>query len=193
MKNKILTAISTIMLFVPWTILPLRTFDWALESPVAEIMVYSYAAALLSLCLAFAVTGCSGDNLKDSVINGFNDMLQHFSKYALTDEKDLQGDKTKGEDTYTGSYTADYEDFNDKEYIFGGTALERDKGSELNVTYELTVDSGTAKLYWLDKGEEKMIADTSKNGTYSVTLDEGDNYLTLEGNDFCGSLQVVVE
>lgn len=63
----------------------------------------------------------------------------------------------------------------------------------LNVTYELTVDSGTAKLYWLDKGEEKMIADTSKNGTYSVTLDEGDNYLTLEGNDFCGSLQVVVE
>lgn len=116
-------------------------------------------AVLLSLCLAFAVTGCSGDNLKDSVINGFNDMLQHFSKYALTDEKDLQGDKTKGEDTYTGSYTADYEDFNDKEYIFGGTALERDKGSELTVTYELTVDSGTAKLYWLDKGEEKMIAD----------------------------------
>ncbi|MFR4144861.1 MAG: hypothetical protein ACLT1K_13205 [[Clostridium] leptum] len=39
MKNKILTAISTIMLFVPWTILPLRTFDWALESPVAEIMI----------------------------------------------------------------------------------------------------------------------------------------------------------
>jgi len=85
------------------------------------------------------------------------------------------------------------EDFNDKEYIFGGTALERDKGSELTVTYELTVDSGTARLYWLDKGEEKMIVDTSKNGTYSVTLDEGDNYLTLEGNDFCGSLQVVVE
>lgn len=101
--------------------------------------------------------------------------------------------KTEGEDTYTGSYTADYEDFNDKEYIFGGTALERDKGSELTVTYELTVDSGTARLYWLDKGEEKMIVDTSKNGTYSVTLDEGDNYLTLEGNDFCGSLQVVVE
>lgn len=44
MKNKILTAISTIMLFVPWTILPLRTFDWALESPVTEIMISCYAA-----------------------------------------------------------------------------------------------------------------------------------------------------
>lgn len=35
MKNKVLTAVSVIMLFVPWTILILRRFDWALESPVA--------------------------------------------------------------------------------------------------------------------------------------------------------------
>ena len=47
MKNKILTAISTIMLFVPWTILPLRTFDWALESPVAEIMIACYAVFMI--------------------------------------------------------------------------------------------------------------------------------------------------
>ncbi len=53
MKNKILTAISTIMLFVPWTILPLRTFDWALESPVAEIMVYSYAAFMIFFQVSF--------------------------------------------------------------------------------------------------------------------------------------------
>lgn len=46
-KNKILTVISTIMLFVPWTILPLRTFDWALESPVAEIMISCYAAFMI--------------------------------------------------------------------------------------------------------------------------------------------------
>ena len=149
--------------------------------------------SLLSLCLIFTITGCSGDNVKDNVINGFNDMLQHFSKYALTDENDLQGDKTKGDDTYTGSYVADYEDFNGEEYIFGGTALERDKGSDLTVTYELTVDSGTVKLYWRDKEEEKIIADASDTGTYSVTLEEGDNYLTLEGDDFCGSLRVTVE
>lgn len=47
MKNKILTAVSTIMLFMPWTILPLRTFDWALESPVAEIMISCYAAFMI--------------------------------------------------------------------------------------------------------------------------------------------------
>ena len=47
MKNKILTTVSAIMLFIPWTILPLRTFDWALESPVAEIMIACYAAFMI--------------------------------------------------------------------------------------------------------------------------------------------------
>lgn len=47
MKNKILTAVSTIMLLIPWTILPLRGFDWALKSPVAEIMISCYAAFMI--------------------------------------------------------------------------------------------------------------------------------------------------
>ena len=47
MKNKILTAVSTIMLFIPWTILPLRAFDWALESPVAEIIIACYSAFMI--------------------------------------------------------------------------------------------------------------------------------------------------
>ncbi len=47
MKNKILTVISIIMLFIPWTILPLRTNAWALKSPTAEIMISAYAAFMI--------------------------------------------------------------------------------------------------------------------------------------------------
>ena len=47
MKEKILTAVSTLMIFVPWMILPLRTFDWALESPAAEIMIACYAGFMI--------------------------------------------------------------------------------------------------------------------------------------------------
>ena len=47
MKEKILTAVSTLMIFIPWTILPLRTCRWALESPAAEIIIYSYAAFMV--------------------------------------------------------------------------------------------------------------------------------------------------
>ncbi len=46
MRNKILTAASTIMLFIPWTILPLRiNFQWALD--YANIMIPCYAAFMI--------------------------------------------------------------------------------------------------------------------------------------------------
>lgn len=47
MKHKFFTAICTCMLFVPWTILPLRMFDWALASPTAEHMILGYAAFMI--------------------------------------------------------------------------------------------------------------------------------------------------
>ena len=46
MKNKILTTISTIMLVIPWTILPLRiNFQWALD--YAHIMIPCYAVFMI--------------------------------------------------------------------------------------------------------------------------------------------------
>lgn len=47
MEKKFLTVVSTLLIFVPWTILPFRSFDWALESPVAEIMISSYAVLMV--------------------------------------------------------------------------------------------------------------------------------------------------
>ena len=46
-KNTILTILCTLMLFIPWTLLPLRSLQWALESPVAEIMISCYAAFMI--------------------------------------------------------------------------------------------------------------------------------------------------
>lgn len=47
MKHKIITAVSTVMLLIPWTILPMRSYHWALESPAAEIMISCYAAFMI--------------------------------------------------------------------------------------------------------------------------------------------------
>lgn len=146
-------------------------------------------AAALLLSVLFALTGCS----KDFILDGFNGLLLHVSQYALTDEKDLQGEKTKGVDTYTGSYTAEYDGFSGTEYLFGGTGLERENGNELTVTYELTVKSGSAELYRTEGTDEHLIADTSGKDSLSITLSSKDNYIALEGENFQGSLQVSVE
>lgn len=47
MKHNLLTGICIMMLPMPWTILYLRQFEWALESPAAEIMIAVYAVFMI--------------------------------------------------------------------------------------------------------------------------------------------------
>lgn len=152
---------------------------------------------MLVLCLTFCVAGCSSNhddgNWKDNLIDGFNSWMQSFSKHALTKEKDLQGEKKKGDDTYTGTYTATYDGFHGKEFIFGGTALERENGNQLKVTYTLTVEEGTAELYWIAGNYEYTIANDSAEDTKKYTISPGDHYIVLKGDDFSGSLQLEVK
>ena len=49
----------------------------------------------------------------------------------------LQGTKEKGIDDYTGSYTANYEDFSGTEYLFGGTSIKREAGKDLSIDLSL--------------------------------------------------------
>jgi hypothetical protein len=65
MKKNTVTIISTIILFIPWTILILRMNTWALVSPIAEIIIIIYAVimiisglftAILTLSQVFRVT-----------------------------------------------------------------------------------------------------------------------------------------
>lgn len=48
MKEKIITAISSLLVFIPWSILILRTNQWALESPMADTLILGYAAFMIA-------------------------------------------------------------------------------------------------------------------------------------------------
>ncbi len=147
---------------------------------------------LILACFVFSLTACSG-NIKDNLLDGYDNLLQSVSKHALTKEDDLQGDKNEGSDAYTGTYTATYDEFNGKEYIFGGTALERENGNQLKVTYTLSIDEGTAELYWIAGNDEYTIANDNSEDTKEYTISSGDNYIVLKGKDFSGTLTIVVE
>ncbi len=79
---------------------------------------------VLSLCLillgASVLSGCT----KDEFLDQYNNIVQSAGSIALTGNLSLQGTKEKGIDDYTGSYTANYEDFSDTEYLFGGTSIK---------------------------------------------------------------------
>lgn len=67
MKEKVLTAISAVMVFVPWTILPLRENDWALQSPVAEITIISYALFMIASGV-FSILAYKKGNVKNNIM-----------------------------------------------------------------------------------------------------------------------------
>lgn len=148
------------------------------------------------VCIVLCGSGCANstdNNLKDNAVIGFNNLLSNISEYALTEEKDLAGTKTQGEDAYTGSYEAKYRSFNSKEYLFGGTALSRKDGNKLTIDYKINIESGEGKLYWINKDGEKIISRTNGNGTYFATLNAGDNYFVFEGDNFTGTINITVK
>lgn len=151
---------------------------------------------LAGICL-FAVVGlllagCSGNGCKDSILSAYNHTLQYFSSFSLTSDGDLKGTRQQGEDSYTGSYQADYSDFTGKEILFGGTALERDAGNQLTVTYSLQVNSGQGVLYLTDKEGLHPIQEGCGSGEIQLNLTAGDNYLVSEGKGWSGSVSVTV-
>ena len=66
------------------------------------------------------LAGCS----KDEILNHYNNIIQSAGSIELTGKSSLQGEKEKGIDDYTGTYTADYASFSGTEYLFGGTSIK---------------------------------------------------------------------
>ena len=123
------------------------------------------------------LSGCS----KDEILDHYNNIVQSAGAIELTGKSSLEGTKEKGIDDYTGTYTADYENFSDTEYLFGGTSIKREAGKELSIDCTLEVTEGTAKVFWIS-GSDEAVTLIEATGTYSdtITLPDGGNYIGIE-------------
>ena len=66
MKNKILTAVSVILVFIPWSILPLRIYTkWAMD--YAHIMIPCYAVFMV-LSGIFTILAYTAGNVKNAAM-----------------------------------------------------------------------------------------------------------------------------
>ena len=103
--------------------------------------IVSLTLFLFGVC---TLSGCT----KDEILNHYNNIVQSAGSAELTGNLSLQGEKEKGIDDYTGSYQADYKDFSDTEYLFGGTSIKREAGKEISITCNLEVDEGISGYYY---------------------------------------------
>ncbi len=88
---------------------------------------------------------------------------------------------------------ATYDGFNRKEFIFGGTALNRENSNHIQVTYKLTIEDGIEELNWIAGNDEYSIVNTSSKDTKEYTISLGDNYIVFKGKNFSGGLELTVK
>ena len=142
------------------------------------------------LMLSLSLVGCS----KDEILDQYNNVVQSAGNAALTNDFSLKGNRTYGDDCYTGTYTANYKDFSKTEYLFGGTSIERENGKDISVSCDLEITRGTAQVFWISGSDDPVILlETADSYSETITLPEGGNYIGIIGNNFTGHLEMNIE
>ena len=150
----------------------------------------------LSLALAFfllagmVLTGCS----KDQVMDVYGAAVAALGNIGLDSALTLQGERKFGEDKYTGTYTAEYEDFTGEECPFGGTMLEKREREHVTVMCTIECGEGSASLTWnCGAAEPVVLADGGGEFSQTVYLAPGSNYFNLEFDHFTGSVEMQIQ
>ena len=79
------------------------------------IRILSLAAALLAICCILSgIPACD----KDTILRHYDNALQVGGALARTPDAALQGIRVPGGDSYTGSYTAAYQNFSGREILY---------------------------------------------------------------------------
>ena len=141
-----------------------------------------------------AAADATDDSVKDTLVGAYGSLMDAAGSWALTPDRSLQGDRVRGEDDYTGTYAADYEDFSGTELLFGGTTLNREAGNTVELTCSLDIEEGEAAIF-LCSGSEEPVLLLSESGDYSGTIEVGGGsvYLGVWAVGVTGSVSIQIE
>ena len=140
-----------------------------------------------------AAADATGDSVKDALVDAYGSLVDTAGSWALMPDRSLQGERVPGEDDYTGTYAADYDDFSGTELLFGGTTLDREAGNTVELTCSLDIEEGEAAIF-LCSGSEEPVLLLSESGDYSGAIEVGGGSVYLgvwaEGATGCVSIQI---
>ena len=141
-----------------------------------------------------AAAGATDDSVKDSILDAYNSLVDTAGSWALTPDRSLQGERVRGEDGYTGTYEAGYEDFSGTELLFGGTTLDREAGDTVELSCSLNIEEGEIAVF-LCSGSEDPVILLSESGDYSSTIEVvgGSTYIGVWGEEVSGSVSIQIE
>ena len=141
-----------------------------------------------------AAADATDDSVKDTLVGAYGSLVDAAGSWALTPDRSLQGERVRGEDDYTGTYEANYEDFSGTELLFGGTTLDREAGNSIELSCSLDIEEGEAAVF-LCSGSDDPVILLSGSGDYSSTIEVGggSTYIGVWGEEANGSASIQIE
>ena len=141
-----------------------------------------------------AAADATGDSVKDALVGAYGSLMDAAGSWALTPDRSLQGDRVRGEDDYTGTYEAGYEDFSGTELLFGGTTLDRAAGNTVEISCALDIEEGEAAVFLCSGSEEPVIL-LSGSGDYASAIEVGggSTYIGIWGERTSGSVSIQID
>ena len=141
-----------------------------------------------------AAADATDDSVKDAILNAYSSLMDTAGSWALTPDRSLQGERVRGEDGYTGTYEAGYEDFSGTELLFGGTTLDRAAGSTVEISCSLHIEEGEAAVFLCSGGEDPVVL-LSESGDYASTIEVGgrSTYIGVWGEEANGSVSIQID
>ena len=141
-----------------------------------------------------AAADATDDSVKDALVGAYGSLVDAAGSWALTPDRSLQGERVRGEDDYTGTYEADYQDFSGTELLFGGTTLDRAAGNTVEISCSLDIEEGEAAVFLCSGGEDPVVL-LSESGDYASTIEVGgrSTYIGVWGEGVTGSVSIQIE
>jgi len=150
-----------------------------------------FITIILLLAIVLTLPACSG-NWKDNAVDQWDNLTNFLSKSQITKDKDLIGSRTlEGDDYYIGSYSAECENADGRDVVFGGASVYE---KQLKVTAKVETQSGSATFrIRLGADVEEHTADEDGNLELELELGSGNIYVMIDYEDFTGSVELISE
>ena len=145
-----------------------------------------------------ACTACSGldrlsENLKDGAEQLSDDVVIGKSNALITPYQSFEGSRTSDNDTFQATYNASVTGFNGQDILVADTDLKENECREIVIRYQLDSLDGNCQLIYISPDLEEQVLSESANGSVTVQLQAGANYIGITGTDFSGTIQITVE
>lgn len=141
------------------------------------------------MCLLLPLTACRLRYINPDDVTGLLENLSGIiGSFQITSDCELIGERSCGEDAYTGRYWAECEGNTGKDVVFGGASLESRK---LCVFGCVDTWSGRAVIRIRMNGDVTEL-EPDEDGYFEteLKLDSGGNYIIVRYENFTGTVQL---